>query len=56
MKDAILLGLVFGVGAALAVVRSRRLIGARGMALFNGLAAVMFLALAAGLIAGSGLI
>ncbi|MBK9712738.1 MAG: LysE family transporter [Kouleothrix sp.] len=41
---------------ALAVVRSRRLIGARGLALFNGLAAVMFLALAAGLIAGSGLI
>jgi threonine/homoserine/homoserine lactone efflux protein len=40
---------------ALAVVRSHRLIGARGMALFNGFAATMFLALAAGLIVGNGL-
>jgi threonine/homoserine/homoserine lactone efflux protein len=40
---------------ALAVVRSRRLIGARGMALLNGFAATMFLALAAGLIITTGL-
>jgi threonine/homoserine/homoserine lactone efflux protein len=36
---------------ALAVVRSRRLVGPRGMALFNGFAATMFMALAASLIA-----
>jgi threonine/homoserine/homoserine lactone efflux protein len=36
---------------ALAVVRSRRLVGARGMAIFNGLAAAMFLVLAVGLVA-----
>ncbi len=41
---------------ALAIVKSRRLVGARGMALFNGFAATMFLALAAGLVASSGLI
>jgi hypothetical protein len=35
------------------VVRSRRLVGARGMALFNGFAATMFLALAGGLIVSS---
>jgi threonine/homoserine/homoserine lactone efflux protein len=35
---------------ALAVVRSRRLVGARGMALLNGFAATMFLALAASLV------
>ena len=34
---------------ALAVVRSRQLVGARGMALFNGFAATMFIALAGGL-------
>jgi threonine/homoserine/homoserine lactone efflux protein len=38
---------------ALVVVRSRRLVGARGMALFNGFAATMFLALAGGLILSS---
>jgi threonine/homoserine/homoserine lactone efflux protein len=36
---------------ALAVVRSRRLVGARGMALFNGFAATMFVVLAGGLVA-----
>lgn len=40
---------------ALAVVRSRRLVGARGMALLNGFAATMFLALAVGLLATGGL-
>lgn len=40
---------------ALAVVRSRRLVGARGMALLNGFAATMFLALAGGLLASGGL-
>lgn len=35
---------------ALAVVRSRRLIGPRGLALFNGFAATMFIVLAGGLI------
>jgi threonine/homoserine/homoserine lactone efflux protein len=41
---------------ALVVVRSRRLVGARGMALFNGFAATMFLVLAGGLIASGGLL
>jgi threonine/homoserine/homoserine lactone efflux protein len=40
---------------ALAVVKSRRLVGPRGMALFNGFAATMFIVLAVGLIAGVGL-
>jgi threonine/homoserine/homoserine lactone efflux protein len=35
---------------ALAVIRSRRVLGTRGLALFNGFAAAMFLALAAGLV------
>lgn len=38
---------------ALLVVRSRRLVGQRGMALFNGFAATMFLVLAGGLIFGA---
>jgi threonine/homoserine/homoserine lactone efflux protein len=38
---------------ALAIVRSRRLVGARGMALFNGFAATMFIVLAGGLLFGS---
>jgi threonine/homoserine/homoserine lactone efflux protein len=40
---------------ALIVVKSGRLVGPRGMALFNGFAATMFMALAAGLIGGIGL-
>jgi threonine/homoserine/homoserine lactone efflux protein len=40
---------------ALAVVKSRRLVGPRGMALFNGLAAAMFVVLSVGLIASAGL-
>jgi threonine/homoserine/homoserine lactone efflux protein len=38
---------------AYAVVRSRQLVGPRGMALFNGFAATMFTVLAGGLILGS---
>jgi threonine/homoserine/homoserine lactone efflux protein len=38
---------------ALLVVRSQRLVGQRGMALFNGFAATMFLVLAGGLITGA---
>lgn len=38
---------------ALLVVHSRRLIGARGMALFNGCAALMFALLAGGLLTGN---
>jgi threonine/homoserine/homoserine lactone efflux protein len=41
---------------ALAVVRSRRLVGQRGMALFNGVAATLFLGLAGGLVVSSGLV
>ena len=40
---------------ALAVVKSRRLVGPRGMALFNGFAATMFMVLAVGLLASIGL-
>jgi threonine/homoserine/homoserine lactone efflux protein len=40
---------------ALTIVKSRRLIGLRGMALFNSFAAAMFIVLAIGLIASVGL-
>jgi len=40
---------------ALAVVKSRRMVGPRGMALFNGFAATMFIVLAVGLMASVGL-